>query len=143
MVQENRLNRFIEAQNGVYESVLSELASGRKWGHWMWFIFPQISGLGMTEMSKIFSISSPAEALEYLEHPVLGTRLQECTKLVLDIKNKSAEEIFGSVDSMKFRSCMTLFNSCQNSTGIFQKSLTKYFKGKPDAATLKLLEHLE
>ena len=133
------LQRFVDAQNDTYESVRSELSDGRKHGHWMWFIFPQISGLGHSHMSKRYAISSVAEAKEYLNHPVLGTRLRECTKLVITLSGRSISDIFGAIDAMKFRSCMTLFAHAAPEA-VFAEALRKYFGGELDAATLERLQ---
>ena len=105
------LQRFVEAQDPVYADVLAELKVGRKATHWMWFVFPQLAGLGQSRMSVFYSIASQAEADAYLAHPVLGPRLRECTKLVIEADAARLEDIFGTVDSAKFRSCMSLFRS--------------------------------
>jgi len=137
------LNRFLEAQNPVYERVCSELRQGRKASHWMWFVFPQIAGLGVSEMSRRFSISSLGEAWEYLNHPVLGPRLEECTRLVGSIEGKTIRDIMGFPDDMKFRSCMTLFSRATETPDIFKKALERYFSGEPDALTLERIRDLE
>lgn len=134
------LDRFVEAQDQVYASVLEELKAGEKRSHWMWFVFPQIRGLGGSPMAEKFAISSLDEAKAYWEHPILGPRLEECTQLVLAVEGKSAEEIFDSPDDLKFRSCMTLFAECATgSTLVFFESLVKYFDGEPDQLTLGIL----
>ena len=133
------LQRFIKAQAGIYETVVYELKNGHKTSHWMWFIFPQIKGLGFSSMSIQYSISSRPEAEEYLNHPVLGSRIRECSRIVFDINGYSAKQIFGSIDELKFRSSMTLFNYVQNSDNIFELVLEKYFKGLQDNRTLELL----
>ena len=133
------LQRFIDAQAGVYDVVLAELRAGRKSSHWIWFIFPQIAGLGHSEMAQKFSIGSLDEAKAYLQHPVLGPRLRACTQLVLDVKGRSAEEIFPYPDNLKFRSCMTLFLTAATDNTIFNDALLKYFDGQPDQLTLDLL----
>ena len=130
------LVRFIEAQDPVYARVCSELRQGRKVSHWMWFVFPQIEGLGRSGMARKFAISSLEEARAYLDHPVLGPRLRECTRLVCQISETTIQEIFGSPDDMKFRSCMTLFSRADGDDGIFQEALSKFFSGKPDELTL-------
>jgi uncharacterized protein (DUF1810 family) len=130
-----RLQRFVEAQNPVFEQVRTELKQGHKRGHWMWFIFPQIAGLGSSEISKRFAISSAAEAVAYLQHPVLGKRLEDCADLVLKLSGKSAYDIFGTPDDMKFRSCMTLFAQVSPKTPVFEGNLKKYFDGVPDPRT--------
>ena len=133
------LDRFVQAQDGVFEPVLRELRSGVKIGHWMWFIFPQIRGLGRSPISIEFAISSQDEARAYLQHPVLGPRLKECTRLVLHVKGHSVGEIFGSPDDMKFRSSMTLFAQVSPDDDIFLRALQKYFGGVPDRLTLDRL----
>ena len=133
------LGRFVRAQDGVFDRVLRELRSGVKMGHWMWFIFPQIKGLGQSPISIEFAISSPDEARAYLQHSVLGPRLKECTRLVLLVEGRSVEEIFGSPDDMKFRSSMTLFAQVSPDDDIFLRALQKYFGGVPDRLTLDRL----
>jgi uncharacterized protein (DUF1810 family) len=133
------LERFVDAQAPVYERVRRELEAGRKESHWMWFIFPQIAGLGQSAMSIRFAISSIDEAKAYLAHPVLGPRLRECARLALDIEGGTARSIFGSIDEMKFRSSMTLFASAAPDEDAFQRCLDKYFAGKPDPGTLARL----
>jgi len=135
----SNLTRFVEAQNPVYSRVCSELRAGAKTSHWMWFVFPQIKGLGHSAMAQRFAISSVDEAREYLEHPVLGVRLRECTELVCAVTGKSAHEIFGAPDDLKFRSCMTLFAGVAGEGSIFQEALKKYFADEPDALTLRLI----
>jgi uncharacterized protein (DUF1810 family) len=131
------LVRFIEAQDPVYARVCSELRQGRKVSHWMWFVFPQIEGLGRSGMAQQFAISSLEEARAYLRHPVLGPRLRECTRLVCQISETTIQEIFGSPDDMKVRSCMTLFSQGDVDDGIFQEALNKFFSGEPDELTLE------
>ena len=133
------LARFVRAQEPVYRRVLSELQAGEKMSHWMWFIFPQIRGLGRSPVSIEFAISGREEALAYLQHPVLGPRLKESTQLVLLVENRSALEIFGSPDDIKFRSCMTLFSKISTEDDIFERALQKYFNGVPDKLTLDRL----
>lgn len=133
-----RLERFIQAQQSIYARVLWELQAGEKESHWMWFIFPQIRGLGSSPTSVEFAISGRDEALAYLQHPVLGPRLKECTNLVLQVANRSALDIFGEPDDMKFRSSMTLFAKV-SSDNIFERTLQKYFDGVPDQLTLDRL----
>ena len=133
------LERFIEAQEGIYKTAVSELKNGHKTSHWMWYIFPQIKGLGFSSMSMQYSISSLREAEEYLDHPILVSRIRECTRIVLDINDYSAKQIFGSIDEIKFRSSMTLFNYVQNNENIFELALVKYFNGIQDNRTLELL----
>lgn len=132
------LERFVIAQDQIYDEVLSELRAGRKMSHWIWFIFPQIRGLGRSPVSMEYAISSRDEAQAYLQHPILGPRLKECTRLVLAVEGRSAQDIFGSPDDMKFRSCMTLFEQVAPDE-IFQLALQKYFGGVPDRLTLERL----
>jgi len=135
------LNRFIAAQQGVYESVVQELRSGTKRGHWMWYIFPQIAGLGRTATSQRYAIQSIDEAKAYYEHSVLGSRLRECTRLVIDVCDRTAQQIFGHIDKLKFRSCMTLFDCvAKDEDTLFRDALEKYFDGRADRLTLEILE---
>jgi uncharacterized protein (DUF1810 family) len=133
------LERFVIAQDRVFKQVLSELQSGTKVSHWMWFIFPQIRGLGHSPISLEYAISSRDEARSYLRHPVLGLRLKECTRLVLLVEERSAFEIFDEPDDMKFRSSMTLFAQVSSDDDIFERALKKYFGGVPDRLTLNRL----
>jgi len=126
------LERFVEAQSRVYDTVRAELRQGAKRSHWMWFIFPQIKGLGSSATAVHFAIGSREEAAAYLKHPVLGPRLVECTRLVLGVKGRTSEQIFGSVDSLKFRSSMTLFDAVTLKETVFQEALEKYFDGEAD-----------
>ena len=135
------LERFIKAQAGIYETAVYELKNGHKTSHWMWYIFPQIKGLGFSSMSIQYSISSLLEAEEYLNHPILGSRIRECTRIVLNINSHSARQIFGSIDEIKFRSSMTLFNYVQKNENIFELALAKCFKGLQDNRTLELLSN--
>lgn len=139
MTDAYNLHRFLDAQEGVYDTVLAELRTGRKSSHWIWFIFPQIAGLGHSGMAQQFAIASLDEAKAYLQHPVLGPRLKACTQLVLNVNGRSAEEIFGYPDHLKFRSCMTLFMIAATNNILFKNALLKYFDGKPDQKTLDLL----
>jgi uncharacterized protein (DUF1810 family) len=136
----NDFARFLEAQEPQYAQVLTELRAGRKTSHWMWYIFPQIQGLGSSETSRYYAIASLAEAQGYLAHPILGARLLECTALVNKIANRSIHEIFGAVDAMKFRSSITLFREANRGTAAFREALDKYWDGTPDELTLALLE---
>jgi uncharacterized protein (DUF1810 family) len=133
------LERFVIAQDPVFERVLSEMRAGAKMGHWMWFIFPQIRGLGRSPISIEYAISSRDEAQAYLQHPVLGLRLKQCTQLVLQVEGRSATDIFDTPDDMKFRSSMTLFAQISPDDGTFQRALEKYFNGVPDQLTLDRL----
>lgn len=132
------LDRFVQTQAGDYPQALSELRAGKKRSHWMWYVFPQIDGLGHSAMSRRYSIKSAAEGRAYLEHPVLGTRLRECFEVVCNIAGRSAHEIFGSPDDLKFRSCATLFAAVSNDS-IFEQALEKYFHGDRDQDTLRRL----
>ena len=132
------LQQFTEAQTPVIAAVLAELRQGRKASHWMWFIFPQVAGLGFSAMSQKYAISSADEAKAYLAHPVLGDRLRECVELVLEVEGRSAGKIFGGPDDMKFHSCLTLFAETSGEE-IFLRALDKYFDGTPDQATLDIL----
>ena len=133
------LQRFVEAQAPVFEAVLAELRSGRKESHWMWFVFPQIAGLGSSRSAQHYAISSLAEAQTYLRHLTLGPRLRECTTLAVSIDGKSAEEVFGYPDFLKFRSCMTLFSRATSDDKLFVCALDKYFDGELDPLTLQRL----
>jgi uncharacterized protein (DUF1810 family) len=130
------LQRFVDAQNPVYDKVRAELREGRKRSHWMWFIFPQIMGLGSSPLARRFAISSLSEATAFLEHPILGPRLAECTRLVNRVEGHRIEQIFGSPDDLKFRSSMTLFAHATAENQVFVDALQKYFKGEFDPATL-------
>ena len=133
------LNRFVEAQNPVYAQVCAELAAGAKRSHWMWFVFPQLRGLGHSAMAVHYGLASAAEARSYWQRPLLGARLKECTQLVLAVQRKSALEIFGTPDDMKFRSCMTLFAHSAAGEPVFLDALARYFAGQQDERTLALL----
>jgi uncharacterized protein (DUF1810 family) len=133
------LERFVAAQAPVYERVRAELRAGRKRSHWMWFVFPQIEGLGSSAMARRFAIASREEAEAYLAHPVLGPRLIECMRLVNLVEGSSIAQIFGSPDDMKFRSSMTLFARIAPEHRDFAEALEKYFQGKPDSLTLERL----
>jgi uncharacterized protein (DUF1810 family) len=139
MDKEFDLERFVQAQAPVYAAVLGELRAGRKRSHWMWFIFPQIAGLGHSEMARRYAIASGDEAAAYLAHPLLGARLRECASIVLACEDLSAEEIFGHPDELKFRSSMTLFADVAPDEAVFQSCIDKYFDGEPDGATLARL----
>ena len=133
------LHRFLDAQERVYHVVLAELRAGRKSSHWIWFIFPQIAGLGHSGIAQQFAISSLDEAKAYLQHPLLGPRLRECTQHVLDVNSRRAEEIFSYPDNLKFRSCMTLFMTAATDNPLFKNALLKYFDGQPDQLTIQVL----
>ena len=129
------LERFVTAQEGRYPGVVSELRAGRKTGHWMWFVFPQVAGLGMSEMSRRYGIGSLDEAVAYLDHPVLGPRLRECAALVLAVQGVSAETIFGGIDATKLRSSMTLFHRAAPDEAVFLGVIDRFFGGVSDPAT--------
>ncbi|HEX9116918.1 MAG TPA: DUF1810 domain-containing protein [Anaerolineae bacterium] len=133
------LERFVSAQEGVYGGALAELRSGRKRTHWMWFVFPQIDGLGHSPISKHYAIKNLAEARAYLDHPVLGPRLRECADAVLAVRGHSAAELFGYPDDLKLKSSMTLFAQVAERGSAFGRVLEKYFGGEQDANTLRLL----
>ena len=133
------LQRFVDAQSPVYQRVCAELRNGRKTSHWMWFIFPQIRGLGSSPLAHKFAISSLAEARAYLQHPDLGPRLIECTRLMNLVEGRSINQILGYPDDLKFRSSMTLFARASSGDQVFADALQKYFAGKPDPATLDRL----
>jgi uncharacterized protein (DUF1810 family) len=135
----NDLERFIVEQACAYRGALEELRAGRKTGHWIWFVFPQIAGLGQSAMSQRFSIASLDEARAYLAHPVLGARLRECAGVLLETRGRTAERIFGSLDAMKVRSCMTLFHRAAPEEPLFIDVLDRYYGGVADAATDALL----
>lgn len=135
------LQRFLEAQNNMYESALAEIQNGKKVGHWIWYIFPQFKNLGRSATSEHYAIKSKEEALAYFHHPVLGTRLKVITEAFLAIENKSAIEVLGSPDHLKMRSCMTLFSIIQNETDLYQKVLDKYYVGAICLNTKRQLEH--
>ena len=133
------LQRFVDAQNPLYAEVCAELANGRKRSHWMWFVFPQIRGLGNSAMAQRFAISSLAEAQAYIRHAVLGERLRETTRLVNRVEGRSIEDIFGYPDYLKFRSSMSLFARATDDHQVFDDALRKYFNGEADPDTLRLL----
>ena len=133
------LDRFIEAQQTVYDRALAEIRSGRKQSHWMWFVFPQFDGLGFSETSRRYAVKSLDEATAYLAHPVLGPRLLECAEAVLGLEGRSAADIFGSPDDMKLRSSATLFAHLSPDGSVFHRLLDKYFESLPDEATISLI----
>jgi uncharacterized protein (DUF1810 family) len=133
------LEHFVAAQDGVYPSAVAELRAGRKTSHWMWFVFPQLAGLGRSEMSRRYAIRSLDEARAYLSHPVLGPRLRECAHILLAAPTTSAEAIFGSVDAVKLRSSMTLFMRAAPSEALFAQVLERFFGGSADSATDEIL----
>ena len=129
------LDRFLAAQAGVYEGVLDELRRGYKTGHWIWFVFPQMAGLGSSAMSQHYAIGSLDEARAYLDDPVLGARLRECAGIVLGTEGRTASDIFGSLDAMKVRSCMTLFHRAAPDEPVFGQMLDRFYDGVADEAT--------
>jgi len=135
------LERFVSAQNqaGTFAAAVEELRTGRKRSHWMWFVFPQIAGLGRSSVSRTYAISSLDEARAYLAHPILGPRLIECARIVCDLEGLSAQDIFGGIDAIKLRSSMTLFAYADSANPIFGQVLEAYFGGVPDDATGRLL----
>jgi uncharacterized protein (DUF1810 family) len=133
------LNRFVQAQKTVYEQALSEIKNGQKRSHWMWFIFPQFNGLGFSSTSRTYSIKSLAESRAYLNHPVLGARLIECAEAALGVGERSANQIFGSPDDQKLKSCATLFASISPAGSVFDQLLDRFFQGERDSKTLRLL----
>jgi uncharacterized protein (DUF1810 family) len=136
-----RLDRFVEAQAPVYAQALAELRAGQKQSHWMWYVFPQMVGLGQSATSRAYAIHSLDEARGYLAHPVLGQRLRECCQAVMNVRGKSAHDIFGAPDDQKFQSCLTLFAEADTADVLFYNLLEKYFDGDADEATLELLAH--
>ena len=136
MKDDYNLQRFVDAQEGVVEGACAELRRGRKTGHWMWFIFPQLRGLGSSSMAEDYGITSLAEARAYLDHPLLGVRLMECSRLVTLIEGRSLRDIFGSPDDMKFKSSMTLFAHAATENSIFIEAINKYCGGSFDPVTL-------
>ena len=133
------LERFVVAQAPHIEAVRGELAAGRKRTHWMWFVFPQLRGLGHSQLAWHFGLQSVAEARDYLAHPILGARLRECVELAVAVPDRSAHEIFGSPDDLKLRSCLTLFREIDGAPGLFGRALDRFFDGRPDPKTLQML----
>ena len=133
------LSRFEQAQTNQYQTALSEIRAGHKRSHWIWFIFPQVDGLGFSPTSRCYAIKSIAEAKAYLQHPVLGPRLVECCQAAIDVNGRSAFEIFGAPDDMKLRSCATLFAHVSAPGSVFETLLNKFFDGERDQATLQLI----
>jgi uncharacterized protein (DUF1810 family) len=133
------LARFVTAQQRHFDSAIKELERGRKSGHWIWFVFPQVAGLGFSSLSRRYAIRSLDEARAYLKHPVLGQRLMRCVHLVLDVDGKSAVQILGHVDALKFRSCLTLFAAADSDNTLFMAALDKYYDGIRDPLTLEKL----
>jgi uncharacterized protein (DUF1810 family) len=136
------LTRFVRAQDPVFRDIQGELTRGRKQSHWMWFVFPQVAGLGFSAMSQRYAIASRAEAKAYLAHPVLGPRLIECTRLVLAVEGRTINAILGAPDDAKFRSSMTLFGAVSDEP-VFDQALARYFSSERDGATLEILAALD
>lgn len=139
MADAYNLDRFVSAQEPLYGRVVTELSTGRKRTHWMWFVFPQMAGLGRSAMAQQYGIGSLAEATAYLAHPVLGPRLRECCRILLDLEDLSASDIFGAPDDMKLHSSLTLFAAASPGDPLFDQCLDRYFGGAPDTATLALI----
>jgi uncharacterized protein (DUF1810 family) len=139
MDKDDDLQRFVDAQRDVYATALAELRAGHKRSHWMWFIFPQIAGLGSSEMARRYAIRNGDEAAAYLAHPVLGPRLRECASAVAAHGDRDVGDIFGYPDDLKFHSCMTLFADVAPDEAIFQACLDRFFDGAPDPATIERL----
>ena len=135
----HHLQRFVDAQDRVFDQVRAELAAGDKSSHWMWFVFPQLKHLGRSAMARHYGIASRDEARAYWQHPLLGPRLKQCTELVCAVEGKTAYDIFHSPDDLKFRSCLTLFSQIAPQEPVFALALKKYFGGRPDVKTLDLL----
>lgn len=134
------LHRFVEAQRDTFSIALDEIRQGKKRSHWMWFVFPQLAGLGFSSMAQYYAIHSTAEAQAYLNHPLLGSRLLEISQALSSLQGKSAREILGEPDDLKLRSCLTLFSQLDQAPPIFRELLQQYFDGEPDARTLQLLK---
>jgi uncharacterized protein (DUF1810 family) len=139
------LARFAAAQDagGSYQRAAAELRNGRKVGHWMWYVFPQVAGLGQSPTSKLYALGSVAEARAYLADPVLGPRLQECAEILTGLSGRTAEQVFGGIDAMKLRSCMTLFQHAAPGEPLFREVLEQYFGGLPDPMTERLISPAE
>lgn len=136
----HNLERFIDAQRADYEKALSEIRSGRKRSHWMWYIFPQVEGLGVSAMAQRYAIKSVAEARAYLGHPVLGARLRTCAEALVSLESRSVEQIFGFPDDRKLRSCATLFGAVSPAGSVFHRLLEKYFQGELDMKTIEKIK---
>lgn len=140
MADKYNLERFLEAQRRGYKPALDEIRAGRKQSHWIWYIFPQLKGLGYSSMSQYYGISCEAEAREYLAHPVLGTRINEITEALLSLNGNNPIEVMGNPDDLKLQSCLTLFAYISDENSVFQRALEKYYAGKPDERTLAMLK---
>lgn len=139
MTGQYNLQRFTDAQEGVFQRALKEIKNGRKQSHWMWFIFPQVAGLGFSETTKFYAIKDIAEAGQYLQHPVLGSQLIEISQALLDIEGKTANQIFGSPDDLKLKSSMTLFSLLPDANPVFESVIKKYYNGTKDVRTLGIV----
>jgi uncharacterized protein (DUF1810 family) len=137
----DQLSRFLEAQQGVYSQALAEVKSGKKTRHWMWFIFPQLKGLGHSETAQFYGISNHEEAVQYLNHPVLGARLVEICKELRNLQTANAVRVFGPVDALKLKSSMTLFSLSEHTHPVFQQVLDRFFEGEKDESTILLLSY--
>lgn len=140
MQSESRLSRFIDAQESDYNQALTEIRNGRKQNHWMWYTFPQLAGLGYSDMARFYAIRNLEEASDYLAHPVLGSRLSDISNALLSVENRTANQIMGNPDDVKLRSSMTLFSLVPDTDPVFQAVLNKLFGGTPDSKTLALLK---
>ena|ERR1700750_3025205 len=136
---DNSLKRFTDAQENSYAAAFSEIQQGKKKSHWMWFIFPQIAGLGFSETSRYYAITDVQEATSFLKHPVLGPRLISISRELLSLKTNDAHQVFGGPDDLKLHSCMTLFSSLPDADPVFQKVLEKFFNGRKDLKTLQII----
>lgn len=139
MTAPHNLQRFTDAQEGVFQRALKEIKNGRKQSHWMWFIFPQVAGLGFSETTKFYAIRDMVEAELYLHHPVLGSRLIEISQALLDVEGKTVNQIFGSPDDLKLKSCMTLFSLLPDANPVFDSVIKKYYNGAKDGRTLGIV----
>jgi len=140
MSKENNLNRFIDAQERDYQTALTEIRNGRKRSHWMWYIFPQVQGLGFSETSRFYAVKDLDEAEAFLQHPILGSRLIDICNALLGLESNNANQIFGSPDDLKLKSCMTLFAALSNTDPVFRLVLDKFFNGRKDQKTLQLIK---
>jgi len=139
MTTPHNLDRFLKAQEGIYDTALAEIKNGRKASHWMWFIFPQVQGLGHSDTAKFYAIKGKEEAQEYLSHPILGQRLIEISEELLQLHSSNAVQIFGNIDAVKLKSSMTLFSLLPNASPVFQKVLNKFFHGEKDDRTIGIV----
>lgn len=142
MKDNHNLQRFVDAQSNIYKIALSEIKNGKKQSHWMWYIFPQLDGLGKSETSKKYAIKKKKEAIEYLKHPILGIHLIEISNELLKIEGKTAYDIFGGPDDLKLKSCMSLFSLIQKDIPVFQEVLNRYFEGKISWRTKSIIEKI-